>query len=75
MPQTRDRKMGISVLTSMGFENRDFLKNAIRNYSFIQLSEMMGVSDKTIVKWCKKLNLPFKKNDIQKYTNEEWLLI
>ena len=36
---------------------------------------MFGVTDNAIRKWCKKFNLPFKKEDIIKYSEEEWINI
>ena len=52
--------------------SRDFLKKEIRTKSFIQIGKEQGVSDNAIRKWCKKHNLPNKKSEIQKYTDEEW---
>ena len=51
---------------------RDVLKTKIRKYSFRSLGEEYNVSDKTISKWAKAYNLPYKKLDILKYSDEEW---
>lgn len=52
--------------------NREELKNLIRNNSFLCLSQMYGVSDKAIRKWCKSVNLPYKKTEINKISDEQW---
>lgn len=51
---------------------REKLKQMIRQYTFLHLSAEFGVSDKAIVKWCISFNLPYKKKDINSYTDEEW---
>ena len=51
---------------------REKLKYLIYNYSFTKIGKMLGVTDNTIRKWCKKYNLPSKKTDILKYSKEEW---
>lgn len=53
--------------------NREELKSLIRAYPFTQLGKKYNVSDKTISKWCESYNLPSKKKEIKKYTNQEWL--
>lgn len=57
------------------FGDRDYYKNMIRTYSFLEISRKLGVTDNAIRKWCKKLNLPYKKREIDRYTDEEWELI
>lgn len=52
--------------------NRDELKQLIRDYTFTELGRKYGVSDNSIRKWCKLVNLPYRTTDIKKYTNEEW---
>lgn len=54
---------------------RDELKKLIRNKSFVEIGRIFEVSDNTIRKWCVSENLPAKKSDIKKYTDEEWLNI
>lgn len=52
--------------------NREELKKMIRTLSFVQIGKQFNVSDNAIRKWCKSDNLPFKKSEINKYTDEEW---
>lgn len=54
---------------------REELKEKIRTFSFVAIGEEYGVTDNAIRKWCKKYNLPFKKTEIDKYTDEEWKLL
>lgn len=51
---------------------RNELKNLIRNKSFVEIGKIYNVSDNAIRKWCDKYNLPRKKTEIKKYSNEEW---
>lgn len=51
---------------------REILKDEIRTTSFLKLSKKYGVSNKAICKWCKKYGLPYRKSDINSYTDEEW---
>lgn len=51
---------------------REELKNLIRNESFVQIGERFNVTDNAIRKWCDKFNLPRKKADIKKYSDEDW---
>ena len=52
--------------------SKEDLKEKIKNKSFISISKELDVSTSTIKRWCKKYNLPDKKSEIQKYTDEEW---
>lgn len=54
---------------------REKLKKLIRTESFLQIGRKFNVTDNAVRKWCKNYNLPFKKSDIIKYTDEEWNLI
>ena len=45
--------------------SREELKQLIQNYSFVELGRQFGVSDNAIRKWCKQVELPFRKKDIQ----------
>jgi len=54
---------------------REELKDLIRNKPFAQIAKQYGVSDKAISKWCKSMNLPYRKKDINSYSDEEWKLI
>jgi group I intron endonuclease len=51
---------------------RDILKQEIRTISFAELGKKYGVSDNAIKKWCKTYNLPYKKSDINNYSDKEW---
>lgn len=51
---------------------RDYLKNLIRNNSFLEISRIYNVSDNTIRKWCKNYNLPFRSKDIKAYSENDW---
>lgn len=51
---------------------RQELKKLIRTVPFVQLAQQFNVSDNAIRKWCDAYNLPRKKTDIVKYTDEEW---
>lgn len=44
----------------------------IRTIPFVKIAERYGVSDKSIVKWCKAENLPSKKKDINSFSDSEW---
>lgn len=52
--------------------DRDTLKQLVRNKPFTIIAEQYGVSDKAIAKWCIAENLPSKKREINKMTDEEW---
>lgn len=52
--------------------NRDELKQLIRTQTFVQIGKDYGVTDNAIRKWCIGYNLPSKKRDIKKYSDEEW---
>lgn len=55
--------------------SREELKQLIRTKPFTQIGKIYGVSDNAIRKWCDFEKLPRKKNEINKYTDEEWALI
>lgn len=55
--------------------SREELKNEIRTTSFLQLSYKYKVSDNAIKKWCDYYNLPRRKRDINKISNEDWINI
>lgn len=56
--------------------SREILKEKIRNTTFNDIAREYNLkSGNTIKKWCKKLNLPFLKSEINNYTDEEWELI
>lgn len=51
---------------------REKLKEEIRYNSFCSIGKKYGVTDNAIRGWCKTYNLPYRKKDIENYTNEEW---
>lgn len=51
---------------------REELKKLIRTQSFLSIGKQFGVSDNSIRKWCDTYNLPRKKTEIMKYSDEEW---
>lgn len=51
---------------------REKLKDMIRNQSFVSIGKKYQVTDNAVRKWCDFYNLPRKKIQIKKYTNEEW---
>ena len=55
--------------------DRNGLKELIRNVSFAEIGRMYKVTINTIKKWCKRYNLPFKKEEINAISSEDWLLI
>lgn len=52
--------------------SRDTLKKEIRMKSFLQIGKEYCVTDNAVRKWCKAYGLPYKKNEIKKYSNSEW---
>ena len=52
--------------------SREELKELVRTQSLLSVGKMFGVSDNAIRKWCIKENIPSKKTDINKYSDEEW---
>lgn len=52
--------------------SREELKKLIREMSFIKIAKLYNCSDNAIRKWCDKENLPRKKSDIEKYSDEQW---
>lgn len=55
--------------------SREILKKEIRNESFLAIGRKYGVTDNTIRKWCKAENLPYKKKEINNYSDKEWEFI
>ena len=76
---TRCGKCNMEFRKQRGIEHlpisRDELKSMIRTTSFVQIGKCFEVSDNAIRKWCKKLNLPHKANEIKKYSDIEWASI
>lgn len=55
--------------------DRNTLKNLIRTQPFTKIAEQYHVSDNAIRKWCINYGLPFKKSDIKKISDEDWINI
>lgn len=51
---------------------REELKFLIRTEPFTKIGKMFEISDNAIRKWCKLMNLPSKKTEINNMTDEEW---
>ena len=54
---------------------REELKDLIRTIPFTKIGEKYGRTDNAIRKWCDYYNLPRKKADISKISDEDWLNI
>ena len=52
--------------------SREILKEKIRIIPFTQIGAEYQVSDNTVRKWCDSYNLPRKKSEINKLSDEEW---
>lgn len=55
--------------------SRQVLKDMIRTMAFVKIGEEFGVTDNAVRNWCDKYNLPTKKSDIKKYSDDEWAKI
>ncbi len=55
--------------------SRDILKDMIRTMSFESIGRQYNVSGNAIKKWCIAENLPSKKSEIKKYSDEMWAQI
>lgn len=54
---------------------KEELKKLIRTTPFTKIGEKYGRTDNAIRKWCDYYNLPRKKADIDKFSDEDWLNI
>ena len=52
--------------------SRDELKLLIRDNSFVAIGKIYSVSDNTVRKWCKSYNLPYCKQAIKDYLEQDW---
>ena len=55
--------------------SRNDLKELIRNTSFEEIGRKYNISGKAIVKWCIKYSLPYKRKDINSFTDDAWCVI
>ena len=53
-------------LRKVEWPSKDELFYLVKNYSFTSIAKKYGVCDKTITKWCKHYNLPYRKKDFKK---------
>lgn len=67
-------KSQIKPITELPVTRED-LKILIRTKSFSEIGRKFNVTDNAIRKWCDKYNLPRKKSDIKKYSDDAWLKI
>ena len=54
---------------------KEVLKKEVYNTPFTQLGKKYGVSYKSIQKWCDYYNLPSRRQDIKKYSEDEWMAL
>ena len=52
--------------------SREELKQLIRTETFVSIGKKFNCSDNNIRKWCVSYGLPFRKKDINSYSDEEW---
>lgn len=52
--------------------SREKLKELIRTKSFSEIGKLYNVNDNSVKKWCIKHNLPYRKYDINKISDEDW---
>lgn len=64
-----------STLRTVERPTKNELKKLLKTHSFIDIGKMFGVSDNSIRKWCKDMNLPYRMKDIKKYSEQEWELV
>ena len=57
---------------SKNIPSKEELKQLIRTIPFTQIGKQFNVSDNAVRKWCDKYNLPRKKSEIEKITEEVW---
>lgn len=50
--------------------SKDILLDLILKYPMTKIGEMYNVSDNAVRRWCRRYNLPYLKNDIQKLKSE-----
>lgn len=69
---TRCKKCNDKLRITQKPVTREELKKLIRTKTFVEIGTQFNVTDNAIRKWCDKYNLPRKKSDIKKFTEEEW---
>lgn len=64
-----------SAIKHFNIPTREELKSLLREKSFTEIGGMYDVTDNAIRKWCDKYNLPRKKSEIKKFSDEDWKLV
>lgn len=54
------------------YPSRELLKELIYTKTFNEIGRQYDVDGNTIRQWCRKLNLPSRKYEIEKHSKEEW---
>lgn len=55
--------------------SREELKEMIRSMQFTTISRIYSCTDSAIRKWCKNYKLPYHREEIDNFTDNEWELI
>ena len=55
--------------------DREVLKEQIRTLPFVKIGTLYGVTDNAVRKWCDFYELPRKKSEIKKISDEDWLTV
>jgi hypothetical protein len=61
---SRECKLAKQTSTSLKPSKED-LKDLLMSHSFLSISKKIGVSDNTVRKWCRSLDLPFDQGGVQ----------
>ena len=57
------------------YVSREELKKLIRQKSFLEIGRLFSVSDRAIKNRCIKYGMPYRKKDINSYSDSEWDLV
>ena len=77
-PITRDSKSGKCVdcvRINPNRPSREELKDLIYNFSFEEIGRKYSITGNSVKKWCKALNLPCLRSEINKISPEDWKLV
>lgn len=55
--------------------SREELKDLIYNFSFEEVGRKYSITGNSVKKWCKALNLPYLRSEINKISPEDWKLV
>ena len=70
--KSKNKNVGKAKVSESKKLPREALKFCIRNFSFIHIGNMCGVSDNAVKKWCKTYGLPHTKKEIDAISDEDW---